>query len=217
MKFNVEPQFYGQDAEDQYAYEQFFTGVQRGTYLEFGALDGIRYSNTRFFAESLGWRGVLIEPNSHTYKSLILNRPRDVCVNAAICADSTEVHFIETEAVGGIYEFMTPSFIAQWHPDVKIVDLPAVTCLPLISVLAKTGLYHINFFSLDVENAELEVLSTIDFSFVRFDVIVVEADGHNVTKDDAVKHLLNNHGYVFHGHVHRNDWFTHASLGSLGS
>lgn len=50
--------------------------------------------------------------------------------------------------------------------------------------------FSINFFSLDVETAELEVLRTLDFSLVRFDVIVVEADGGSVSTCESVKQLL---------------------------
>lgn len=73
-------------------------------------------------------------------------------------------------------------------------------------------MHHINFFSLDVENAELEVLKTLDFSLVRFDVIVVEADGSSAVKDEAVRQLLTDNDYHYHGHVIRNDWFVHASF-----
>lgn len=206
-----EPQYYGQDKEDQYAYETFFSGQRSGTYLELGAHDGRHLSNTLFFSER-GWKGVLIEPDTQLYPSLTLNRPDDVCLHKAICANSTQVHFAEQGLTSGIYEFMSPEFIAQWHPTVKIEDLPVVHCAPLSAVLAREGMHHINFFSLDVENAELQVLMTLDFSLVRFDVIVVEADGTSAEKDEAVKQLLMNHGYQYHGHIVRNDWFVHSSF-----
>ena len=208
--------YYGQDEEDKYAHETFFSGLESGTYLELGAFDGMTFSNTLFFAER-GWKGVLIEPNTQSYRSLIVRRPHDICVNAAICANSTQLHFVEAGPVGGgpvggIYEFMEPDFVAAWHPTVNPDELPIVFCMPLSAVLAKTGLHHINFFSLDVENAEMEVLKTLDFSLFRFDVIVVEADGGSNSKYESVKELLMDNDYHYHGHVVRNDWFVHSSL-----
>ena len=203
--------YYGQDEEDRYAHETFFSGLQSGTYLELGAFDGIHLSNTLFFAER-GWRGVLIEPSTQLFQSLAVNRPDDIRLHAAICADNTQVHFVEGRETGGIYEFMAPKFVAQWHPNVKVDELPTVLCMPLSTVLASSGLHHINFFSLDVENAELEVLKTVDFSLVRFDVIVVEADASSPVKDKAVKQLLADNQYHYHGHIIRNDWFVHTSL-----
>ncbi len=72
---------------------------------------------------------------------------------------------------------------------------------------------HFNFFSLDVEGAELQVLEGMDLSCVSFDVIVVEACREgcvtvgSVDRDSAVRLLLEKHGYKYHGHASRNDWF----------
>ncbi len=44
--------------------------------------------------------------------------------------------------------------------------LPLVSCAPLAFVLQRLALRHVNFWSLDVEGAELEVLRTVDFSQV---------------------------------------------------
>lgn len=203
-------QYYGQDLEDKYAQENFFSGLQSGTYVEMGAHNGVTGSNTLYFAQR-GWKGLLIEPNTHSYRSLVMNRPDAICVNAAICENSTQVHFVEAEVVGGIFEFMAPNFVAEWHPNVSIEELPVIACVSLGAVLAKAGLTSINFFILDVENAELQVLKTLDFSLVRFDVIVVKAHGGSESKYEDVKQLLRDNNYNYHGPVVRNDWFVHAS------
>ena len=122
------------------------------------------------------------------------------------------MHFIEQEVIGGIFEFMAPNFVDKWHPTVDVGALPTIACTPLGTVLATAGLDRINFFSLDVENAEFEVLKTLDFSLVRFDVIVVEADGGSASGYDAVRKLLLDNHYLYHGHVVRNDWFVHTSF-----
>ena len=55
--------YHGQDHEDLYAHETFFWNRMHGTYLEMGALNGIHLSNTLYFSEAMGWRGMLIEPS----------------------------------------------------------------------------------------------------------------------------------------------------------
>ena len=56
------------------------------------------------------------------------------------------------------------------------------------------------------------MLQTFDFSTVHVDVIVLEADGHSWDKDQAVRALLAEKGFAYHGHIARNDWFTHANF-----
>ena len=78
---------------------------------------------------------------------------------------------------------------------------------------------HVNFFSLDVEGGEYDVLSGIDWSKFSFDVMVVEADGG--PKDEKVLTLLKTHGYTLHSRTNRNNWVVRDTLGvptrSLGS
>ena len=61
------------------------------------------------------------------------------------------------------------------------------SCLPLLSTPGHFNITHIDFFSLDVEGAELEVLKTLDLSAVHISVLVVEQDGTNPEKDGAVR------------------------------
>ncbi len=50
-----------QFGEDVYLHDTFFVNKRNGFYLEMGALNGVRGSNTRWFAEAAGWKGLLIE------------------------------------------------------------------------------------------------------------------------------------------------------------
>ena len=51
-----------------------------------------------------------------------------------------------------------------------------VPCRPLSAMLEEYGVTRINFFSLDVEGAELKVLETFNFDKVKIDVLMVEAE-----------------------------------------
>ena len=83
-----------QDDEDVTAEARYFHNLHNGTFLELGALDGIKFSNTRFFEEQRGWRGVLIEPNREEFEKISRTRPDAVAVHAAICDRTQDVHFI---------------------------------------------------------------------------------------------------------------------------
>jgi FkbM family methyltransferase len=203
-----------QDGEDRYLIDTYFRGLCGGTYLELGALDGVRFSNSHLFEFGFGWSGVLIEPNPKSFAALQTNRPKNRLHNVAVCDVSREVHFMRGDegAVTGIFEFMSPSFRAEWHKKSMSSRLRDVSdkirCEPLRRVL-KTDYFkkkHIDFLSLDVEGAEYEVLKTIDFTAQQFGVIFYEADPHNVVKNEIVKSYLEVRGYRFQQHALRSNF-----------
>ena len=204
-----------QDGEDRYLVDTYFKGLCGGTYLELGALDGVRFSNSHLFEFGFGWSGVLIEPNPKSFKALQTNRPKNRLHNVAVCDVSREVHFMRGDegAVTGIFEFMAPSFRAEWFKGSAPSRLEDVSdkirCEPLRRVLGKDGLRekkHIDFLSLDVEGAEFEVLKTIDFTAQQFGVIFYEADPHNVVKNEIVKSYLEARGYTFREYALRSNF-----------
>ena len=120
--------------------------------------------------QALAWRGVLIEPNPTIYPMLVANRPHDITVNAAICDKYRDVHFNDAQEVGGIVEFMAEEFKEQFKENHEGANVLAIPCIPLSGILSKLGITHIDFWSLDVESAELLVLETFDWRAVTVDV-----------------------------------------------
>ena len=51
-----------------------YINFKNGYYIECGANDGIRQSNTFHFEKSKGWKGVLIEPSPHNFQKCVANR-----------------------------------------------------------------------------------------------------------------------------------------------
>lgn len=202
-----------QSDEDKILYEAFFSGLCNGRYIELGALDGIRYSNTYLFSKGLNWTGILIEASPANFQRLANNRRHDQLHHNAICNSQQTVHVIDKAAVGGIYEFMSNNFRQKWHPTVKDADMSPVKCRPLSDVLRPHRFF--DFFSLDVEGGELEVLLTIDFSEVQFGVILVEADGKNLLKDEATKSFLEAWGYRYMYTKYRSAWFVSRAFHQL--
>jgi hypothetical protein len=102
-----------------------------GTYIEMGALDGIKHSNSFVFHNQFGWKGLSVELGPKTYKQLVKNRPDELAtVNAGVCNNgkkpttttTTTLHCIEMNAVGGIWEFWSPSFREQWWKGIDLND-----------------------------------------------------------------------------------------------
>ena len=62
-----------------------------------------------------------------------------------------------------------------------------MTCYPLYSIMLALGQSRIDYFSLDVEGAELPILSTIPFDKLYIDVILVEYMIWGSVEDTALK------------------------------
>jgi len=208
-----------QDEEDKDLLT-WFNGLCHGTYIEMGGLDGVELSNSHAFNKGpLGWKGVLIEP-SERYNDLIKNRPNEiVTIRGAVCDTETIVHYVNMNAVGGIWEFAPDSFKSLWWEGIKVENLPQIKCSPLQTLLGEhastSGIKYYDFFSLDVEGAELLVLKSIDFDQIGFGIILVEADEHNQAKNLMIRSLLTRKGYQFLMEKSRSYWFANMHFDDI--
>lgn len=99
----------------------------------------------------------------------------------------------------------------------KLEDTTTVECMPLKDILEEnaSNTTYFDFFSLDIEGAELDALLSLDYSKVGFGVILIEADGHNKRKNYALRTFLEQKGYSFLWSRERSDWFINKSFHSI--
>jgi FkbM family methyltransferase len=166
-----------------------------GVYFEIGALDGERYSNTYVLEKCLGWRGLLIEAQPENFAQLKKNRCSGGCGNVligeAVC-DTTNGTLGFTAGggpVAGQPEFFDEKFKMDFYGanDVKTIKVP---CNPLSYVFDQHGFKKIDFWSLDVEGAELAVLQTVNWSRVEISVIMMENAEDKKATDEAGKRSI---------------------------
>ena len=231
---DIKPRIHGAtDGEILDTLEQFFWGKKNGLAIELGALDGSFADNsmTAGLEEHFGWHRILIEGNPDYRERMKTKSPLAFSVNAAICEKHQYVHFQNAAEVGGIIEFMPVEMLKRFHGsyyesthppgNISSIDwskhngAKLVRCLPLKHILKKAGVRHVNLFILDVEGGEMNVLKSIDWHLVKFDVIAVETDiyfrppGYG----DAITEYLRRKGYRnATGQMGRNIWFTHPTF-----
>jgi len=189
-----------QEKEDLATYKNIFCGVRNGFFFEAGAIDGVLISNTWAFEKVLGWKGILIEGQRQQFANLKKNRPNSITVSAPLCSTRRKVHYAEhpIKEVSGIVEFMADPFIDRWYEgnrDKFMVPENEVECYPLQDIFDFFQIRTINFFSLDMEGGEEEVLRGLDLSIMQIDVILAEARGDSAAKDTWVEQHLLSHGY----------------------
>ena len=187
-----------------------------------GALDGKRYSNSYYFNKALNWMGLLVEASPENYAKLIENRQNELVspVNAAVCDKEQDIHWISKGAVGGIVEFAPESFKKQQWDENLINNADVIKCLPLNQIIIDAnittdGHAFFDFFSLDVEGGEYDVLKSINFDTLAFGVIFYETDEHNALKNMIVREFLESKGYPFVIYHERSNWHMNINFASI--
>lgn len=183
----------------------------RGFFFEAGANNGVLQSNT-LFLEEMGWNGVLVEPAPDSFIELKLNRPKATCVNVALVSDEETEDVKGTFARGSLLGTINPEF--QERDRTVRIELPKIlnrlnkfrtfrrlnSKIELVTVRAKTldrvfeevDVPNIDFFFLDVEGYELEVLSGFSFS-IKPRIVIIETRTSNL---QSIAEILLARGYV---------------------
>ncbi len=204
--------YYSQCGEDEFLNNNYFKNKRDGVFIELGALDGVLYSNTKFFEDNLNWKGILIEPHPYKFKELVNNRPKNYLFNNLVSCSSEELLFkffldnysgvsgventLPKEHLEGFYTFVN-------EPQGSIFIKPKT----LAEIVKSTDIKHIDLLSLDVEGHEYEVLMSWDFS-VPIDVILIETlGGSMIEKEEKCRDILIKNGYVFDTKYKHNEVF----------
>lgn len=192
--------FYSQYNQDKIIYENFFSGKKdKGFFLEIGADDGIRFSNCKFFEETLNWDGIAIEPRKEGYNELIKNR-KCKCLNILLSNKEGVVKFLNIKGYGlglsGIVDNYDSKHMNRIKNELKNknnkgFEEEMLTTKKLGDILEKNNVTHIDFLSIDTEGSELDILSTIDFNKVFIDIITIE-DNYN---DPKIINFFKERGY----------------------
>jgi FkbM family methyltransferase len=191
-----------QYGEDKFVYERFFRNYTApGIFLEIGALDGVRFSNTYGLEHAFGWKGILVEAQPSNGEALRkADRPHAAIFTSAACriSDLTSPGKLRFSIKGGPVatdlDHAAPSFLERWRGEHGEGHV-SVPCIPLQYLIDATGLWDIDFFSLDVEGGEKVVLETVDLEQTNIRVLIVELDGRNPEKDEWVRAHLTLAGF----------------------
>ncbi|KAF2368423.1 Methyltransferase FkbM [Trinorchestia longiramus] len=189
--------------------DQFFKHKRNGVFVECGGYDGEFLSNTVFLERFRGWTGLLIEPEPANFKQLRSKNRKAIISNSCLSVKSHPSEFILKQETY-VSEIFDPINI-NWSKllrNFQNIDYQQVQCFPLYSFLLATNLTSVDYFSLDVEGQELNVLKTVPWSRVDIKVVSVEYR-HVVEGKDAVTAYLAEQGYQ--SYVDVPDSFGHPS------
>jgi len=195
---------YGQDLW----VDTYFGQKRGGIFVEVGGYDGETHSNTLLLEKERGWNGILVEANPYSFQ-LMEHKDRS-CWMAHACIQSHNHSALAFQLAGGITSAVEVA--SPQHKQRIQIDLPnyrhqenwkgagdifCMSCTPFRTILEETSLLLlesttstpmvIDYFSLDVEGAELELLRTLlddneKLPAIRLFTIEMQENSHEIRK-----------------------------------
>jgi FkbM family methyltransferase len=163
----------GEYAQDMYIFFNIFkhwpAAGRRGVYVDSGTNEPEKDTNTLFFDRCLGWKGICVEPQELYWQSIEKKRSCTLvkgCLAAETVAAAVVGHgpMAQVQAVGGAGDSGENS------------GAGAVQCHRLEDVLKEAGVNppRIDFWSLDVEGAEMCILAALNFTTMSVGALLIE-------------------------------------------
>ena len=191
-----------------------YVNFNNGFFVELGANDGITQSNTFYFEKNRGWKGVLVEPIPHNYLICLKNRSTNTKVFCNACVSFeyknkfVEIAFsnLMSAPIGLESDINNPLEHAklgkQFLSEKEDNFLFGAVAKPLNNILHSANApKRIDFLSLDVEGAEIEVLKGINHTYYRFSYICIES-----RSKDKITNYLTEQNYSFVEQLSEHDF-----------
>lgn len=182
--------YYSQFGEDV-AIAPLFKGRQSGFYVDIGSHDGVRDSNTLYFAKNHGFKGVCVEPHRVYYPRLVSNRSEAKCLNVAVWKEDLDEMLFYATAPGGWSRLEIPLPYAD-HTPVAVYKVKTITMRRLLQ--ENDVPWGFDLLNIDVEGHEPEILSTFDIDEYMPRIVIIE-DIRHVGFDDIFKDYYGVYGW----------------------
>lgn len=189
-----------------------YLNYKNGFFIEVGANDGFNQSNTYYLEKIKKWNGLLIEAIPELYEKCKEIRSNSKVFNCALVSNNfydekITINFADLMSIVDDTKLNNAEKSNHLNKALQTQNIEKsykieIQARTLSSILS--GIEHlpeIDFFSLDVEGYELEVLQGMDIERYRPKYIMVEAN-----YPDEIKQFLSEY-YYFAENISPNDLF----------
>jgi len=201
--------YYSQEGQDSII-KQYFQSkdILEGTFLDVGALDGIRFSNT-YLLEKSGWSGICVEMHPSYYDLLVESRPNSVCYNCGAAGEDKvekEVSLNWRASLSttdlNLEKYYETSEYSEWYGDRKLKEINGflngrhkVELRTLNSILNENSerFSKINFVSVDIDGSEKEALPELDLNKCNPELLSLE---HEIVGEDYIIKYAQQYGFL---------------------
>tara|TARA_B100001175_G_C19264060_1_gene520861 strand:+ start:18 stop:674 length:657 start_codon:yes stop_codon:yes gene_type:complete len=173
-----------------------YLNYRNGYFVECGAYDGVNQSNTWYYEKELNWKGVLIEPDIKKFKLLKRFRGKqNIFENFALVNKDYKNKKIKIFKKGlGSATYDEELFKNEYFHQYLNTPFYYSKVDNLTNILTRSHAPKlIDFFSLDVEGYEENIINGIDFKKFNFKFFLIETQNPNVNL------ILKDNNYDFIG------------------
>jgi len=157
-----------------------FDCKRNGYFVEFGACDGLHFSNTNLLEKEFGWTGILSEPSRNYSKSIIKNRSATIDKRVVWSRTGETIEFGEVSASGlsGVYSSFRHGGNALGKRKALGIKKYMVETVSLNDLLSQyEAPLDFDLLSIDTEGSEMEIIKNFDLNKFRPKVITIETAG----------------------------------------
>ena len=177
FKLNIEI-FFGNKDQDKWVVKEVMNYKKKGYFIDLAATDGIHENNTYFLEKKLNWDSICIEPNKDFFNKLKKNRNVS-CFCEVIDNKVKKINFFPNKGIGGI---VGEEFDNNFNKREKLLkrafennriekrETKTIRDILLISKAPKV----IDYFSLDVEGAEENIIKNFPFNEYKILSMTIE-------------------------------------------
>nr|XP_053626976.1 uncharacterized protein LOC128684734 [Cherax quadricarinatus] len=160
-----------------------FQGQRGGFFVEAGALDGERGSNTLWLEQELGWTGLLVEPNPLSYQKLLSKQRKAWISNTCLSPEPFPLESVlvsysrrdmgQLRALENAITYIGSSHLLGATLESHAFDYVfkesdksyfSTQCFPLESYLLALNVSTIDFLSLDIQGVEKRILQNVPWN-----------------------------------------------------
>lgn len=178
--------------------DDLLNSKQNGFFIEAGAFDGIDNSNTYFFEVLRGWTGLLIEPIPSMFDKVLKLERNAFAINACISSKTLLAKFKILHVLSGRQSEMSKNQIYRLKKESQGSNgypLTAyVPCFSIHTILKAINITKVDYFSLDVEGGEVDVIQSIPFDKLDIKTFTIEWNNDHAVKEIIVNKMTK-HGY----------------------
>jgi FkbM family methyltransferase len=192
------PAIFRQEVEEA-VLDEYFSNRKPGYFIEVGAFDPELLSQSKRL-EDKGWSGLMIEACEEHAIRCRKNRTSKV-IQVACGSPAQHGTTIKLAKLGGLSTIRPDRF----ENDRRYGEYETVNVVTLDSILETERPVAVDFISIDVEGAEMDVLAGFDIDRWKPPIVLIEDHIEN----DDIHRFMKDHGYRRVRRTGDNSWYVH--------